>query len=192
MNQNEFARDWFYKHQNQIFSAHDLRESLTAEYRAATGQEFGDPGKMIRQLCKDNFLQRVRRGFFKYDPDKESRELIELFTDEDKAAIFERDGFRCAVCRRGTDEGVEVSVCYAKSPARGGKLDIENGRIFCSRHRFISETAQDSSSQVRNLRRLVSLFPMNDRSGARAQIFWEELVDLIGTYGVSEKELFSE
>jgi hypothetical protein len=93
---------------------------------------------------------------------------------------------------RGEKDGIHVSVGFAKSLLLGGLPVVENGKTFCQRHKFISEVGQTSHSRSAQLRRLNALLPLSDKGSAGSQTFWEDLIDLLGKYGVTESQIYKE
>jgi hypothetical protein len=197
LSQRDYARQWFLARPNRIFSSRELREQLAGDYEVSTGRAFGDPEKAVRELFKLGFLQRPFEGHYLYETDvQNSADLSsgsgDEFPEDTQIKILERDEFKCVICKRGVNEGALVSVGFAKSNLRGGRATVENGRTFCVRHKLISELSQTSMPRTANLRAVNALLPISERSGARAQMFWEELLDLLKKYGVSERDIVSE
>ena len=79
----------------------------TAEYQKRTGSVFRDPDRQIRCLHQKGVLIKVSKVIYKYDPD-----FIEI-------KKLEGDGFRCVVCGRGLQDGIELQVDRIK-PKRIG------------------------------------------------------------------------
>ena len=107
-----------------------------------------------------------------------------MFTEEEITELLEKYDYRCSVCQRGAGDGVKVTVGYAVSVKRGGKLDIANGRVLCPRHKFILETAQDSETSASNFRRLKKKLPLIGKTSAKGLKFWEEFFDLLERYEI--------
>ena len=190
VSQRAFTREWFQNRPNQIFSSRELREHLTADYESLTGKVFGDPEKMVRDLFKLNFIERPYEGHYVFQSQDYPHKEKLNFAENETIEIFERDNFQCVICKRGSQDGILLSVGFAKSILRGGQPSIENGRTFCQRHRFISEIGQSSHSRSSHLRHLNSVFPSSDKASARSQTFWEELIDLLLKYGIEESEIY--
>ena len=181
-----FALDWFKQFPMRKFSNEEIRNLLPAEYQKSAlskRDKFQDPSRSARKLAENKRIQKFpanKARFYWYDP--ESDYLPEEFDDAEKAFILERDGLRCVVCGRGVADGVKVSVGYALSTRRGGKLNVDNGRTLCPTHRWTLETAQDSDEGQRNWRKLLSSLPKVGEP--RAQKFWEEFLELLKRYGI--------
>lgn len=183
----EFVLEWFQKHEMVKYTNRELEIELRLEYRNSTGKTFADPTRTARKLHEIGRVQRSPKGreqHFWYDSNLDKIETTEVFTEEEKVAILEKYEFRCAVCKRGPTDGVKVAVGYAVSVKRGGQLDVANGRVFCPRHRFIMETAQDSEVSAANFRKLRKEFPQIGKTSSRGMQFWEDFIDLLEKYNI--------
>jgi len=190
ISQRDFTREWFQSRANQVFTSRELRERLTADYESLTGKIFGDPEKMVRDLFKLKFIERPSEGRYVFQSDHDLHKGKVDFSEKERIEIFERDSFQCVICKRGSQDGIFLSVGFAKSLLRGGLPTVENGRTFCPRHKFISEVGQSSHSRSARLRHINALFPSSDKVSARGQVFWEELIDLLCKHGVNEAHIY--
>lgn len=183
----EFVLEWFRSHELEKFTNRQLEMALRRDYKKATGKVFGDPTRTARKLHELGRLQRSPKGklqYFWYDSKLDNVAEVELFTEEEKIIILEKYDYQCAVCNKGVADGLKVTVGYAVSVKRGGKLDIANGRVLCPRHKFILETAQDSEVSAANFRKLRKDFPQIGKTSARGMKFWEEFLDLLIRHGI--------
>jgi hypothetical protein len=190
ISQRDFTQDWFIKRPNQIFTSRQLRELLTAEYESLTGKVFGDPEKMVRDLYKINFLERPTEGNYVYRSFADEGVSKTGFSQAERIRILERDNFQCVICKRGAQDGIFLSVGFAKSLMRGGQPTVDNGRTFCPRHKFISEIGQSSNARTDHIRHLNAVLPSSDKANARSQEFWEEFIELLCKYGVDEALIY--
>ena len=183
----EFVMDWFRNHELEKFTNRQLESALRRDYKVATGKVFGDPTRTARKLHELGRVQRSPKGrtqYFWYDLLLDNVGAIEVFTEDEKTSILENYDYQCAVCKKGAADGVKVTVGYAVSVKRGGKLDVANGRVLCPRHKFILETAQDSEVSAANFRRLRKEFPQIGKTSSKGLKFWEEFFDLLERYGI--------
>jgi len=183
----EFVLEWFRYHELEKFTNRQLEMALRRDYKKTTGKVFGDPTRTARKLHELGRLQRSPKGklqYFWYDSKLDNVAEVEVFTEEEKIIILEKYDYQCAVCNKGVADGVKVTVGYAMSVKRGGKLDIANGRVLCPRHKFILETAQDSEVSAANFRKLRKDFPQIGKTSARGMKFWEEFLDLLIRHGI--------
>lgn len=134
--QADIIMEYFHKNPNINIRHPEIVDWATVEYKKRTGKIFRDPDRQIRKLHQEGFLIKIAKGIYKYDSDfVEARELEE-FTEEQKRQIFERDGFRCVICGRGVQDGIELQVDHIKPKDKGGKATIENGQTLCAMHNF--------------------------------------------------------
>ena len=183
----EFVMEWFRTHELEKFTNRQLETALRRDYKKATGKVFGDPTRTARKLHELGRVQRSPKGrtqYFWFDSKLDNVGETEVFTEDEKTAILEKYDYQCAVCNKGVSDGVKVTVGYAVSVKRGGKLDIANGRVLCPRHKFILETAQDSEVSAVNFRKLRKEFPQIGKTSARGMKFWEEFADLLARYDI--------
>ena len=183
----EFVIEWFHNHELEKFTNRQLETALRRDYKEATGKVFADPTRTARKLHELGRVQRTSRGptqYFWYDAKLETSDEIEVFTESEITEIMEKYKYQCAVCHRGPADGVRVTVGYAVSVKRGGKLDVENGRVLCPRHKFILETAQDSEVSASNFRKIRKEFPQVGKTSAKEMKFWEDFTDLLERYDI--------
>jgi hypothetical protein len=183
----EFVIGWFEAHELERFTNRQLELELRRDYKKATGKVFGDPTRTARKLHELGRVQRSPKGrtqYFWYDSKLDQTWEIEVFTEDERTAILEKYDYQCAVCKKGASDGIKVTVGYAVSVKRGGKLDIDNGRVLCPRHKFILETAQDSDVSASNFRKLRKDFPQIGKTSAKGMQFWEEFVELLERYNI--------
>lgn len=149
----------------EFFEANPMREVshpevvdwVVATYKARTGEVFRDPDRGIRKLAQDGFLIKIRKGVYKYDPDYiENRELAD-FTPAQKKVILARDQYRCVICGKGEQEGVELHVDHIKPKEYGGEATIENGQTLCGKHNYIKKTYKQTETGKKMFIRLYEL-----------------------------------
>lgn len=179
----EFGLEWFKQHPGRKFSNSELKDLLPKAFKTRFGKKLEDPTRLARELHELGRIQKfpnVKARHYWYDQQQE--QLPEEFDDDEIREILERDNFVCTVCKLGPADGVSVSVGYAVSIRRGGKLDVKNGRTLCQWHRWTLETAQDSDESQHNWRKLRKKLP--EIGSPKAENFWNEFVQLLRQYGV--------
>jgi 5-methylcytosine-specific restriction endonuclease McrA len=80
---------------------------------------------------------KVRKGVYRYDPDLIRYKELQEFPPDVKEAIFKRDGYRCIVCGRGREDGVEIHADHRIPLDKGGTNTLENGQTLCSNIIFL-------------------------------------------------------
>jgi len=98
-----------------------------------------DTWRAIRKLHQDGILIKVKKGVYRYDPDYVvSNELFD-FDTETKQKVLARDGYRCVVCGRGKEDGVELTVDHKIPKDKGGDNSIDNGQTLCMEHNLLKK-----------------------------------------------------
>jgi hypothetical protein len=133
------------------------------EYKLRTnGKVFRDPDRAIRKLHQEGFLIKVKKGIYRYEPEMVKRNKLEDFTTAQKQKILERDGYRCVICGKNKDDGVELHVDHIKPKDKGGKATIENGQVLCSQHNFIKKNLNQTETGKKMFIRLYELAKMEN------------------------------
>jgi hypothetical protein len=184
----DFVMQWFQSHELEKFTNRQLETALRRDYKKVADKVFGDPTRTARKLHELGRVQRSPKGrtqYFWYDSKLDNVGEMEVFSEDEITIILEKYDYQCAVCKKGVADGIKVTVGYAVSVKRGGKLDVANGRVLCPRHKFILETAQDSEVSAVNFRKLRKAFPQIGKSSAKGMKFWEEFADLLERYDIN-------
>jgi hypothetical protein len=184
----DFVMQWFRSHELEKFTNRQLETALRRDYKKVADKVFGDPTRTARKLHELGRVQRSPKGrtqYFWYDSKLDNVGEMEVFSEDEITIILEKYDYQCAVCKKGVADGIKVTVGYAVSVKRGGKLDVANGRVLCPRHKFILETAQDSEVSAVNFRKLRKAFPQIGKSSAKGMKFWEEFADLLERYDIN-------
>jgi len=104
-----------------------------------SGQRLEDADRAIRKLNGSGFLVKVRKGVYRYDPSLARHRVLHDFSESDKKAIKERDGYKCVICGLGTKNGRDLHVDHIKPKNLGGTNDISNGQTLCADHNLIKK-----------------------------------------------------
>src|SRR3989338_5026737 len=115
------------------------------------------PNRAIRHLAQSGFLIKVAKGIYKYDPKKAHKRELEYFTQSQKEIILKRDGYKCVVCGKGRENGVELHIDHIKPKDLGGEASIENGQTLCAQHNFIKKNLKQTETGKKMYIRLYEL-----------------------------------
>ena len=127
----------YYKNNPRIDIPHkEIVDWVTEEYMKLKDKPLRDPDRAIRKLAQEGLLIKVTKGVYRYDPDFVSNRNLEDFSSNDKQIILERDEYKCVICGRGREHGVELHVDHIKAKDFGGQATIENGQTLCAQHNF--------------------------------------------------------
>lgn len=155
--QSELIVKYFKAHPNKDIKHPEVVDWATSEYKRLTGEVFRDPDRAIRKLSQSGFLQKVQKGVYRYDPANITNRELEDFTPAQKKFILERDGYRCVICGRGREDGVELHVDHIKPKDLGGKATIENGQTLCAQHNFQKKNLKQTETGKKMFIRLYEL-----------------------------------
>ena len=108
-----------------------------------------DPQRAVRSYSQKGILTKISRGIYMYDPDYKLREDLFDFTPAQKIEILNRDNYRCVVCGKGKQEGVDLQVDHIKAKDLGGKNTIENGQVLCGSHNFMKKNYSQNEAGKR-------------------------------------------
>ena len=147
--QSELLMDFFKKNSNRNISHPEVVDCVAAEYLKQTGKVFRDPDRGIRKLHQTGYLQKIKKGVYRYDPKHIETRLLEDFTASMKEAIFKRDNYRCVICGRGRKEGLEIHADHIKPKDLDGKATLENGQTLCSQHNFLKKNFKQTETGKR-------------------------------------------
>ncbi len=139
MTQTDLIKEYFTSHPNKDIHHPEVVDWVVEQWKERTGQVFRDPDRAIRKLAQEGFLIKIAKGVYRYDPDFVQHRELEDFTEEQKRIIMERDGYRCIICGRGREDGVELQVDHIRPKEFGGKAIIENGQTLCAQHNFLKK-----------------------------------------------------
>ena len=155
--QSELLMEFFKKNPNRDVSHPEVVDWVTAEYLKRTGKVFRDPDRGIRKLHQTGYLQKIRKGVYRYDPKHFKTRELDDFTSAVKEAIFKRDDYKCVICGRGRKEGFEIHADHIKPKDFGGKATLENGQTLCSQHNFLKKNFKQTETGKRFFIRLYEL-----------------------------------
>lgn len=130
----DLVLEYFVNRPNEELPHGPVVDWVTEQYVQEHGSPPRDPWRTVRQLHQEGKLVKVRMGVYKYDPDYENEVELFEFSESVKKAIFERDGYCCVVCGRGSKDGVTLAADHIKPKDRGGTNIIENGQTLCYEH----------------------------------------------------------
>ena len=159
---------YFKQHPKRKIAHPEIVDWCEAEYMRQTGKKFRDPDRAIRKLHQQGILIKHGKGIYEYDPEAVQTRELEDFSEEQKQAILARDNYRCVVCGRGQQDGVELHVDHIKPKDKGGKATLENGQTLCAEHNFRKKNYSQTESGKRMFIRLLDLARAQDDKAMEA------------------------
>ena len=152
--QAELIMEFFRANPGRDIKHPEVVDWLTEEYRKRTGKVFRDPDRGIRKLAQEGRLIKVAKGIYRYDPELEVKRELEDFTQAQKDEIMKRDGYRCVICGRRREDGIELQIDHIVPKDQGGKAEVSNGETLCAQHNFQKKNYKQTESGKRFFIRL--------------------------------------
>lgn len=176
--------EYFRKHPREDLEHGPVVDYVEERYRALYKQKPRDPWRRIRRLHEKGELIKVKDGIYKYDPELVRPKTLWDFAPEVKEAIFRRDGYRCVVCGRGKNDGVEINADHKKSRNKGGGNNIDNGQTLCSEHNLLKKRYSQYEFGKKFFSRLYEdAMKANDE---RMKGFCKEILNAYDRYGIDQ------
>jgi hypothetical protein len=157
LTQMKLVIEFFKNNPNRDIQHPEVVDWLTKEWSLRAGGVFRDPDRTIRKLSQEGFLQKVAKGVYRYDSKIARHRKLQNFTKKQKEAILRRDGYRCVICGKGREDGVELHVDHIKPKDAGGKATIENGQTLCAAHNFRKKNYKQTETGKKMFIRLYEL-----------------------------------
>lgn len=168
---SDLVEEYFTNHPNVDWEHGPVVDYVEDRYFDLYGRKPRDPWRAIRNLHQRGFLIQVRKGVYRYDPESAAEIILEDFTPKQRREVLERDEYRCVICGRGTQDGVELHVDHIMPRNRGGLAIIENAQTLCAQHNFIKKQSNQTETGKRMFIRLYDLAKKEDNG---------ELLDFCG------------
>ena len=146
MTQTELILSYYERNPNRDIPHKEVVDWVTAEYVKKTGEPLRDPDRAIRKLGQEGKLIKVGKGVYRYDPEFTQNRELEDFSAADKKVILARDGFKCVICGRGREDGIELHVDHIKAKDFGGKATLDNGQTLCAQHNFLKKNYKQTET----------------------------------------------
>ncbi len=161
-NQSNLIMEYFKKNPQREIKHPEIVDWAVSEWKKRTGNVFRDPDRAIRKLSQQGQLIKISKGVYKYDPNFVNNRELEDFTAIQKKEIFKRDNYRCVICGRGINDGVEIHADHIKPKELGGRAEIENGQTLCAQHNFQKKYYKQTETGKRMFIRLYGLAKKNN------------------------------
>ncbi|MBA7496257.1 hypothetical protein ES702_06856 [subsurface metagenome] len=179
----DLIMEYFRKHPKEDLKHGPVVDYVEERYFKLYGKKPRDTWRGIRRLHQEGLLIKVNKGVYRYDPDYIQHKELYEFPPEIKEQIFRRDGFRCVVCGRGREDGVEIHADHMKPLDKDGTNTVDNGQTLCSEHNFLKKTYSQTEFGKRFLTRLyLEALKKDDK---RMTKFCREIFDIYDKYGIN-------
>jgi len=179
----DLIMEYFRQHPKQNLNHGPVVDYVERRYVELYGRKPRDTWRQIRRLHQEGILIKVKKGIYRYDPDYVQHKELYQFPPEVKEAIFKRDGYRCVICGRGREDGVEIHADHKIPLDKGGTNTVENGQTLCSEHNFLKKTYSQTEFGKRFLIRLYK--DAVKKGDTRMINFCREIFDIYDKYRVN-------
>lgn len=153
----DLVMEYFESHPYQDLQHGPVVDWVEEQYVKLYRKKPRDTWRAIRYLHERGLLIKVSKGIYRYEPDKIQLNEPNDFTEEQKNAIMQRDGYKCVICGRGLQDGVELHVDHIRPRYLGGQSVIENGQTLCAQHNFMKKTLRQTETGKKMFIRLYEL-----------------------------------
>jgi len=151
---NDLIIEYFRRHARQDLSHGPVVDWVTKQYLKEHDKPPRDPWRAIRKLHQEGTLVKVRKGIYRYEPEHIKEAKLFDFPANIKAAIFQRDNYRCVVCGRGRADGVELCADHIKPKDKGGDNSVGNGQTLCMEHNLLKKNYSQTEAGKRYFMRI--------------------------------------
>lgn len=111
------AADFFKKHPNEEIEVAYAEDKIREAYMLETGEEIRDPARIVRLLYELEFLERPRKGVYRYNPATSSNN-----TDKDvvgrsvrpKNYVFDMQTVEAALVKAKASKDENARRCFQK------------------------------------------------------------------------------
>lgn len=131
--------DYFKSHPYMDLPHGPVVDYVEDQYVKLYGKKPRDTWRQIRKFHQDGTLIKVSKGIYRYEPENVKKRVLYDFSPEVKEAIFKRDGYKCVICGRGREHGVEICADHKVAKDKGGDNSIENGETLCTEHNLLKK-----------------------------------------------------
>lgn len=111
------AAEFFKKHPNEEIEVAYAEEKIREAYMLETGEEVRDPARAVRLLYGLEFLERPRKGVYKYNPttssNNTSREVVGR-SARPKNYVFDMQTVEAALAKAKADKDENARKCFQK------------------------------------------------------------------------------
>lgn len=183
----ELVKEFFLANPNRDIHVSEVVDWVRPEYTRRTGKKHArHPDKQVRDLGYMQFLIKVRKGVYRYDPKLFANRELEYFTPEQKKIILERDSYRCVMCGKGKKDGVELHVDHIKPKHLGGEATIENGQVLCAKHNNLKKNLGQTETAKKMYVRLYGLAKNGKSKGHKdLQKFFTEILEVFEKHDIN-------
>jgi len=136
---SDLIMEYFKKHPKEDLKHGPVVDWVEEQYLKLYGKKPRDTWRSIRRLYQEGKLIKVKKGVYRYDHDYIKEKKLLDFPPKAKEAIFKRDNYRCLVCGRGREDGVEICADHKIPLDLGGTNTLDNAQTLCMEHNLLKK-----------------------------------------------------
>jgi len=146
---SELVLEYFKMHPNEDLMHGPVVDWVERQSLRLTGRKPRDPWRAIRKLYQEGKLIKAGKGIYRYDPSRILEVELFDFPPEVKEEIFRRDNYKCVVCGRGREDGVEICADHKRPKDKGGSNTVDNGQTLCTEHNLLKKNYSQTEAGKR-------------------------------------------
>ncbi|HOV31734.1 MAG TPA: HNH endonuclease signature motif containing protein [Candidatus Hydrogenedens sp.] len=150
----DLIMEFFYNNPKKDLTHGPVVDYVEKRYMELYGKKPRDPWRQIRKFHQEGILIKVKKGVYKYDPEHVKHRQLYEFPPNIKEEIFKRDGYKCILCGKGREDGIEIHADHKTPLDENGTNDIDNGQTLCSEHNFLKKTYSQTEFGKRFINKL--------------------------------------
>ncbi len=180
---SELVLEYFKMHPNEDLTHGPVVDWVERQSVRLTGRKPRDPWRAIRKLYQEGKLVKVGKGIYRYDP-RQVRE-VELFDFplEVKEEIFRSDNYKCVVCGKGREDGVEICADHKRPKDKGGSNTADNGQTLCAEHNLLKKNYSQTEAGKRYF---IKIYEDAVKIGDERMVkFCKEVFDVYDKHGIN-------
>ena len=151
---SDLIQQYFHMHPNEDLEHGPVVDWVEEQYVKLVGKKPRDPWRAIRKLHQERKLIKVRKGVYRYDPKYVQEVELFDFPPDVKEEIFRRDNYRCVVCNRGREDGVEICADHKIPRDKGGTNSVGNGQTLCAEHNLLKKNYSQTELGKRHVTKI--------------------------------------
>lgn len=180
---SDLIMEYFKKHPNEDLKHGPIVDWVTGQYLKTNSEPPRDPWRAIRKLYQEGKLIKIKKGVYRYDPENVKNVELFDFTSDVKEAIFKRDNYRCVVCGRGRQDGVEICADHIRPKDKRGDNSIDNGQTLCMEHNLIKKNYSQTEAGKRYF---IKIYEQAVAKGDDRMIkFCKDIFNIYDKYGIN-------
>lgn len=180
---SDLVLEYFQRHPNEDLTHGPVVDWVEKQYVKLYGRKPRDPWRAIRKLHEEGKLIKVRKGVYRYDSKHVQEVALLDFPADVKEEIYRRDGYRCVLCARGREDGVEICADHRKPKDKGGTNTVNNGQTLCSEHNLLKKNySQTETGKKYFIKIYETAVAIGDEKMVR---FCKEVFDVYDKHGIN-------